>query len=260
MFLTHAAQLFCDALLTLVYPQVCAICGGSVERRRFGVVCEACWRTTSIFTGRETVCWKCGVPAPAEVVPELREEVRCGRCDSQWFTAARAVGPYEGALRDTVLQLKRKPYLAEYLETLLIAAAKSEPLNVSTRIVPVPLHAERLRARGFNQASIIAHALSKSLRLPLDEVSLVRVSGSEKYRAGLDAKGRQETVAEAFAVPHPKLVLKESILLVDDVFTTGATVSACAEALIKAGARKVLVLTLCRGGTLWPPVVRSGKP
>jgi ComF family protein len=142
--------------------------------------------------------------------------------------------------------LKRQPYISQHVETLLSAAAMREPLNVSTRIVPVPLHSDRMRTRGFNQASIIAHVLSKSLRLPLDEESLLRVSSSEKYRAGLDAKGRHDTVAGAFQVRHPRLVENEDILLVDDVFTTGATVSACAEALLAAGARNVLVLTVAR--------------
>ena len=82
--------------------------------------------------------------------------------------------------------------------------------------------------------------------MPLDEDSLVRVSSTEKYRAGLDAKGRQDTVTGAFEVRHPRLIANEDILLVDDVFTTGATVSACAEALTGAGARNVFVLTLAR--------------
>jgi ComF family protein len=237
MFLTQPVQLLGDALLALAYPQVCAMCGGSVEQRRFGVACEACWGATPIFTGGETVCLKCGVPA-------LCEEVRCGRCDAHSFTAARAAGLYEGALRETALQLKRRPYLPEHVEELLMAAAQRKPLNASTRIVPVPLHAERLRTRGFNQAAIVAQMLAESLSLPLDEVSLVRVSGSEKHRAGMDAKGRHDTVAGAFVVAHPVLVANENILLVDDVFTTGATVSACAEVLLGAGAAKVFVLTL----------------
>jgi ComF family protein len=246
MFLTNAAQLFYDALLTLAYPQACAICGGSVEQRRFGVACEGCWMRTRIFTGAETLCWKCGVPAIVEVAHVAREEVRCRRCDSQSFMAARAVGLYEGALRESVLFLKRQPTLSQHVESLLIAAANREPLNVSTKIVPVPLHARRMRARGFNQASIVAQVLSKSLRLPLDDVSLIRVSSSERYRAGLDAKGRHDTVAGAFEVRHPKLVENEDILLVDDVFTTGATVSACAEVLNAAGARNVFILTVAR--------------
>jgi predicted amidophosphoribosyltransferase len=83
----------------------------------------------------------------------------------------------------------------------------------------------------------------------LDEVSLLRVSSSEKYRAGLDARGRRETVTGAFEVRHPRLVANENILLVDDVFTTGATVSACAETLLGAGASSVFVLTLARART-----------
>lgn len=236
-----------DALLTLAYPQVCAICGRSVERRKFGVACETCWKETKIFTGEETICWKCGVLAPSDVALELRDEVRCRRCDSQSFTAARAVGLYDGALRESVLLLKRQPHVSEQLEALLRSAAMRSPLDAATRIIPVPLHDKRMKTRGFNQASIIAQALSKSLELPLDEVSLVRISGTEQYRAGLDAKGRRDTVKGAFQVRHSGLVLEEDILLIDDVFTTGATVSACAEALSQAGARSVFVLTIGRG-------------
>jgi ComF family protein len=246
MFLTHAAQVVYDAVLTLAYPQVCTICARSVEQRKFGVACEVCWNKARIFSGTETICWKCGVVSPGEVTPELREEVRCRSCDSHLFAVARAVGLYEGALRESVLLLKRQPYLSQHLETLLVSTAMRDPLNTSTRIIPVPLHAKRFKARGFNQAAIIAQALSKSLRLPLDEVSLVRPSAAEKYRAGLDRKGRHDTVTGAFEVVHPRLVENEDILLVDDVFTTGATVSACAEALVAAGASNVFVLTVAR--------------
>ena len=235
-----------DALLTLAYPQVCAICFRSVEQRRFGVACESCWGATKIFTGAETICWKCGKFSEAVNSPAAPEDVRCRSCDSHAFTAARAIGLYEGALRESVLLLKRQPHLARHVETLLGVAARRAPLDVVTKIVPVPLHPKRIRTRGFNQASIIAHVLSRLLRLPVDEVSLVRVSATEKYRAGLDAKGRQDTVAGAFEVRHPRLVAEEEILLVDDVFTTGATVSACAEVLLEAGARSVFVLTLAR--------------
>jgi ComF family protein len=215
-----------DAILTLAYPQICVICGRSVEQRRFGAACEACWRETRIFTEEETI---------------YRQHE-----PSQAFTAARAIGPYEGALRESVLLLKRQPHVPRHVENLLIEVARREPLNTSTRVIPVPLHPKRLRARGFNQASVLAYVLSKRLRLPVDEVSLVRVSTTEKYRAGLDAKGRRETVAGAFEVRHPRLVSNETILLVDDVFTTGATVSSCAQVLNGAGAKHVYVLTLAR--------------
>jgi len=227
--------MFADALLTLAYPQACVICGRSVEERKFGNACQTCWKGTRIFTDDDEICWKCGSPGPA-----------CGRCVALAFTVARAAGMYDGALRESALMLKRRPYLPRHVENLLVAAAACEPLIESTTVVPVPLHPQRLRARGFNQASVLAQVLSKSLGLPLDEVSLSRVSASEKYRAGMDVKGRSDSVAGAFEVVHPRLVANENILLVDDVFTTGATVSACAEVLLAAGAKSIYVLTLAR--------------
>src|SRR6185436_19034855 len=165
MFLT-------DALLALVYPQSCRICEESVEQRRFGVVCEACWRR-------------------------------------QIFTDQVALGWYDGALRETVLMLKRQPYLPRYVIELLIEAGKSFAV---TRVIPVPLHKDRLRTRGFNKAAVIGREMSRALGVPMDEVSLVRVSSSEKYRTGLDAKGRQDTVAGAFQVRFPRLIAGEDVL------------------------------------------------
>ena len=228
-----------DAVLTLAYPQVCVICGRSVEQRRFGGVCEACWKGTRIFADDERICLKCGAP----------DQERCGRCEELVFTAARAAGSYEGALRESVLLLKRQPYLPRHVEGLLEVVVRREPLSRSTRVIPVPLHPKRLKTRGFNQASIIGQTVSKVLKLPLDEVSLVRVLTTEKYRAGMDTKGRRDTVAGAFRVVHPRLIAGENILLVDDVFTTGATISACAEALMAAGPRNVFVLTIGRAGS-----------
>lgn len=243
MFLT---QLLYDSLLTVAYPQVCAICFRSVEQRRFGVACESCWSETKVFNGAENMCWKCGRISDEVSSPAQRDEIRCRRCDAQAFMAARAVGLYEGALRESVLLLKRQPHLSDYLEKLITTAAMRAPLSTATRVIPVPLHADRVRTRGFNQASIIAKGLSKSLGLPVDETSLVRVSSTERYRAGLDAKGRRDTVTGAFEVRYPRLIENEDVLLVDDVFTTGATVSVCSEALLSAGARNVFVLTLAR--------------
>ena len=236
MNLTRTAEILYDSILTLAYPQSCVICGHSIEQRRFGVACETCWSETRIFADEERICLKCGMPG----------QERCGRCEALAFTAARAVGTYEGALRESVLLLKRQPYLPRHIERLLTEVVRREPLSRSTRVIPVPLHPKRLKTRGFNQASIIGQTVSKALKLPLDEVSLVRVSTTEKYRAGMDTKGRRDTVAGAFRVAHPRLIAGEDILLVDDVFTTGATISACAEALVAAGAGNVFVLTVAR--------------
>jgi ComF family protein len=227
MNLTRAGELICDAVLTLAYPQVCVICAESVEQRRFGVACESCWKETRIFTDEEA-------------------DFSNPRCEPLEFTTARALGMYEGALRESVVVLKRQPFVPRHVAGLLVSAVRREPLNSSTRVIPVPLHPKRLRTRGFNQASIVAQPVARALKLPVDEVSLIRVSSTERYRAGLDRKGRRDTVAGVFKVALPRLIVAENILLVDDVFTTGATVSSCAEALLADGARAVFVLTVAR--------------
>ena len=246
MLLQRASNLSYDSLLALVYPQPCAVCGGSVESRALGVACARCWRQTRLFSGTETLCWKCGLPAPGTVPQEKREEVRCRRCDQDAFTAARACGIYEGALRASVLRLKHQPHLSSQLKDKLVKIQQQYPLSSATRIVPVPLHPERERARGFNQAMLIGRELSLATSVPLDEVSLLRISYTNRHRAGMDAKGRRETVADAFRVTYPALIAGERVLLVDDVFTTGATVSACAQTLLDAGAAEVFVLTIAR--------------
>ena len=132
------------------------------------------------------------------------------------------------------------------LKQLIVETQRQYPLTEATRIVPVPLHPEREKARGFNQAALIARELSLATSLPLDEVSLVRTHHTNRHRAGMDAKGRRETVENTFRVIYPALIAGERVLLVDDVFTTGATVSSCAQALLLAGATQVFVLTLAR--------------
>ena len=246
MLLPRAANLCYDSLLALVYPQPCAVCGGSVESRALGVACASCWRRTQVFSGTETFCWKCGLLSTGTVAEEQREQVRCRRCDQDAFTAARACGIYQGALRASILRLKHQPHLCHKLRDQLVKIQKQSPLNKATCIVPVPLHAEREKARGFNQATLIGRALARATALPFDEVSLIRTHHTNLHRAGMDAKGRRETVEDAFRVTYPALVAGERVLLVDDVFTTGATVSSCAKTLLDAGAAEVYVLTIAR--------------
>jgi competence protein ComFC len=242
---SHLDHLY-DAALALVYPQACAVCAASVESRHDGVACASCWRSTRLFAEKDTLCWKCGLFTEAAVSQDRRMSIRCGECDDDVFTAARACGFYDGALRASVLELKRQPHVASRLARLMLATQQRPPLSSANLIIPVPLHSERERERGFNQAALLARELARLSQLPLDEHSVVRRVHTERHRAGMDARARRESVAEAFAIRHPKLVAGQRVLLVDDVFTTGATVSACAAALKDAGADEVLVLTIAR--------------
>jgi len=145
-----------------------------------------------------------------------------------------------------VLALKREPHVARRLALLLREVQMRAPLETADLIVPVPLHADRERERRFNQAVVIARELARLSRLPLDEHSVVRRLHTERHRAGMDAKARRQSVADAFTVRHRDLIVGKRVLLVDDVFTTGATASACAKALIEIGAGAVFVLTIAR--------------
>jgi len=246
MQLARTANLFYDAALSLIYPRACGVCGAAVESRHDGAACAACWKGTRIFGGDEAVCWKCGAETGGAVALEKRSELVCHRCDEESFTAARACGIYEGALRASILALKREPHVSARLARLLFEAGRRPPLDSATLIVPVPLHAERQRERGFNQAAELGRALAKLNGLRLDEWSLARSLHTERHRAGMDARSRRESVENAFEVARPRLIEGKSVLLIDDVFTTGATVSACAAALKAAGAQEVFALTLAR--------------
>jgi ComF family protein len=235
-----------DAALALVFPQACAVCGRSVESRHDGVACASCWKQTPIFGEATAVCWKCGATTHATVSPDKRESIRCGRCDDEPFTAARACGSYEGALRASILNLKHEPLVARRLADLLFEVQRSGPLNSADLIIPVPLHRERESERGFNQALLLAKELSHLSRVPLDEHAVVRQVDTKRHRAGMDRKARRQSVDRAFGVRHSDLITGKRVLLVDDVYTTGATVSACAAAIKDAGAEDVFVLTLAR--------------
>ena len=174
------------------------------------------------------------------------ETIRCGRCDEDAFSNARACGLYDGALRASILELKRQPHVAFRVAEHLYETQQRAPLVEADVIVPVPLHNLRERERGFNQALVLASALARLSHLPVDEHSLVRQAETKMHRAGMDARARRESLGDSFTVRHPKLMAGKCVLLIDDVFTTGATASACAVELTAAGAARVFVLTIAR--------------
>lgn len=248
MKLTRKIDALYDAALSLLYPLACGVCGeASVDARADAPACAACWDATRVFVETDAICVKCGALAPGGVSEEARAcEVRCRRCDDDPFTAARACGLYDGALRAAVLALKREPRVGARLARLLDETRRRSPLASASVLMSVPLHPERERERGFNQAASLARAVARRARMPLDEWSLERMRHTERSRAGMDRRARRESVEGAFRVVRPRLVAGERVLLVDDVYTTGATVAACADALLAAGAREVYVLTVAK--------------
>lgn len=253
--LSRALRDIRDGLLGLAYPERCRICSAAVESWDDGIACAVCWddpNVTKLLTG--SVCTKCGLPltrlmldskpAPRNDGPRL-----CGTCASFPFTSARAAGIYSGALEANVLFLKVTPHICSRLRVIICKTVSDHRDALASEIVvPVPLHHLRERQRGFNQAAIIARLISREFKLRLDERSLLRTRPTERHRAGMDAAERAHSVERAFEVMRPRLIDGASVLLVDDVYTTGSTICAATQKLIEAGARQVTVLTIARVG------------
>lgn len=232
-----------DSLLTLAYPQICLVCSNSVENSADGVVCRKCWRKTRIFSGNETLCAKCSAFLQEK---SSSYQTFCHQCDEHFYDAARAVGFYENALAASIIHLKSEPFVCQTLKSLFISAFENSPFQDATVIIPVPLSKARFLERGFNQAKILADILAREFSLKVDRQSLARKIHTPVHRAAMDRRAREMTVENAFEAMHPKLIKNEKVLLIDDVFTSGATTSFCAKALKKKGADKVYVLTIAR--------------
>lgn len=232
-----------DFVLTLAYPQACQICEQSVENLSDGVACHWCWERTRIFSGAETLCGKCGRFLQAK---PTNFQTSCHQCDEHFYDSASAVGIYEYAVSASVLNLKREPFVAKRLQKLLVSRFQNSASRDATKIIPVPLSKKRFLERGFNQAAVLAEILAGQTRITLDEQTLIRQVHTPMHRATMDNKAREASVKNAFEVKRQNFIEGENILLVDDVFTSGATVSSCAKILKEKGAGKVYVLTIAR--------------
>lgn len=165
------------------------------------------------------------------------------------FDKARAAGRFSFELRDLVHQLKYggATWLAADLADLLEGCVKAHfPAKEVDVVIPVPLHPLRLRERTYNQSALLAGELAKRLDRRFDDRSLARVRQTET-QTHFNAKERRKNMAGAFAVVRPEWICKRTVLLVDDVMTTGSTFDACAYALKKAGVRTVWAVSLARG-------------
>ncbi len=178
----------------------------------------------------------------------------CGECREKkcHFAKAIAVGVYEGTLSEAIhiLKYQKRQAMAKYLNAV-ITNVLLQRLTDSDIIIPVPLHKKRLNERGFNQSLLIAHHLSNRLSIPLCMDGLQRTRWT-RPQIELSRDERLKNVRGAFAVRadfKPAHTIKDKrVILVDDVYTTGATVNECAKVLKKAGASEVVVFTIARVG------------
>ena len=234
-----------EAALGLVFPRVCQLCTVREALPEDGFVCGDCRGRVRFIV--PPFCERCGLPYPGDLTTPF-ECSNCRGLDLQ-FSSARSAVVADGVALEVIHRFKYQrqlwfePFLAGLLVRQAVPAVQAGGWNL---VVPVPLHLLKQREREFNQAARLARRLGTAARLPVNLRALRRVHPT-RTQTLLSREQRAENVRRAFA-PVPGGALKGArVVLVDDVFTTGATTSACAEALRRGGAEDVCVWTVARG-------------
>jgi competence protein ComFC len=238
------------ALLSVVFPAGCRICEQLLTGATRIPICNDCLSSFRPISG--TVCEKCGRPVEGAARSDAETFV-CPTCvDDEWggytFDRVRSWAVYEGALVHAILLLKFEnidplgKLFSRWLAEVVVDGGAAFQADV---VVPVPLHRQRERERGYNQAALIAKPLAKRLGLPYKSVLLTRIRPRPDKHL-LSFEERWESVRGAFATRPGSQVDNLRVLLVDDVMTSGATLDSCAKVLREAGARSVIGLTVAR--------------
>lgn len=238
-----------SSLFSLLFPSDCRICHSPLTTIASLPVCEPCLGQIVPLDG--LLCRVCGEKLFSSFA-ESEDGSLCGMCRraEPRFRRAAAYGAYEGALRDLIHLFKYKGTrpAGKLLGRLLNQAVTAMALPDSLIVVPVPLWSGKRNARGFNQAEAIARTFmdfQTSSSIQLDTSILVRTRETAS-QTGLTRPQRRANVRGAFAVVRPEKIKGRSILIVDDVMTTGTTAGECARVLRRAGAKEVFVATVAR--------------
>lgn len=195
-------------------------------------------------------CTKCGIPFEVTYPIEESFHYLCGECRSSppLFDRALSVCQYDETVRDIISAYKyhNKPYIGKDLVSIILKVLDEKIIELSPElIIHVPLHIKRLKERGYDQAYILSEGISIRLGIPVSYGNLVRTRYTEP-QVNLSGSERMKNVKGAFLITDPSELKDRSILLIDDVFTTGATIKECVKVIKRAGAGKVYVLTFAK--------------
>jgi ComF family protein len=234
---------FWPTLLDIIFPEHCLGCGTCLAGRQPLAFCRFCMADVLCLT--PPYCISCGKPFEKAA----GDNHFCGRClvKPNQYKLARAAVKYLGPVAKAVQEFKyggKTSGLATFAN-LMHHYLQINPMPEVNIILPVPLHKKRLQQRGFNQALVLARKFFPQDRKTIEPLVLERHAWTLP-QTGLDRTARKRNVKNAFAVSQPDKVKGKKVLLVDDVYTTGATVNECARILKKNGAKEIYVLTLAR--------------
>ncbi|MEM7650656.1 MAG: ComF family protein [Pseudomonadota bacterium] len=225
-----------------VLPPRCVITGEMVDKQ--GMIAPEAWAQLEFIA--DPKCAQCGFPFEFEV----EKGSLCASCIDRPppFKTVRSALKYNDASRDLVLGFKHADKLHSVLAFIpWLEKAGADMLEDADFLVPVPLHRWRLLGRRYNQSAIIGQELSKSTKIPMivDAIKRIRATPSQGY---LKAAERHKNVKHAFAMnsKRQEIMKGKTVVIIDDVFTTGATVKECTKTLLKAGVKEVHILTLTR--------------
>ena len=241
-------QAWVTGALDLLFPPFCPLCHARLGEDRRDPLCGSCWERLERLV--PPYCESCGRPFPTFEPRGPWEGSRCEPCRRRrpLFTYARAATLYGDRVREALFCLKfgGKTAMARPLGDLMAEAGSAMvPVKEIDYLVPVPLHPSREAERGFNQSGLLARRLSRRWGIPVEAKSLRRERAT-RSQTDLGADERRQNMQDAFAVTRRGVFTAHHVLLIDDVFTTGATVSECARVLRAAGAASVGVLTVAR--------------
>lgn len=229
---------FFGSLADFVFPPFCSHCNRRAPEGLAGGICRDCW--AAVKTWRDGQCQRCGQPS-AEGGSLCRHCLIPG-----WGCGdVKTIGPFEPPLSEAVHMLKYSDAKSVSRRLGAMMAERIVPdqrYNKADLVLAVPLHKARKRERGYNQAQLLAEQLGKTLGIASPE-GLVTRARHTRSQTTLNKEQRLSNVEGIFAVHNPDRIKGRSIILVDDVLTTGATIGSCGRSLLSAGAREVLAMT-----------------
>jgi competence protein ComFC len=234
-----------NALASLFYPEICQICGEERSAPQSGFVCSTCWQQVQFI--RAPFCNRCGLPFQGDITAEFE----CANCREMklHFISARSAAVAKTVVLDAIHRYKYQrhlwfeTFLADLLVREALPALRGQKWDL---IVPVPLYPVKEREREFNQADRLAVHLSVATAIPIHRKLLRRIVPTVT-QTRLTREQRAANMSGAFAGRKGVKLNGERIILVDDVFTTGATTNACARVLRQAGSSDICVWTVARG-------------